>query len=172
LGGEVDAQFNGGAVRLIGAEAVAGTRWLLPQQMSLPIDLSGTLTRGQFLTSFDSGFPQFGAVEAGDLLPYVPAAQGAAVVALEHPRFRVGLEATARSGMRDVAESADEEPLVPALALLGASGHATLGPGWEAYITGSNLTARSTVVSWRPFGARPTAPLQVMVGLKWSAPAP
>jgi len=171
LGDQVDAQFNGGAVRLQGLEAVLGHRLLLPAQLVLPVDLTYTHTEGRFLTSFTSAFPQFGDVAAGDGLPYVPRQQGSARVGLEHPRFRLGLGLTGRSGMRDAA-SAPEEPLeVPELWLLDAAVHVALQEAWEVYATGSNLTARTTLVSWRPFGARPTAPLQVMAGLKWTPPA-
>ena len=154
---------------LIGAEAVAGTRLLLPHHWTLPVDLSGTATQGTFLSSFDSSFPQFGSVTAGDQLPYVPQFQGSGTVALERPGLRLGVETTARSGMFDTAAAPDEAYEVPALVLLNAAAHVQLREGWEAYLTSANLTNRKTVVSWRPFGARPTAPLQVFVGVKWTA---
>jgi Fe(3+) dicitrate transport protein len=167
LGDAIDAQFNGGAVRLQGLEAVAGHRVLLPARLSVPIDASYTHTVGRFLTGFQSAFPQFGDVEPGYLLPYVPRQQGAVRMALEHPRFRLGLGLTGRSGMLDTAAAPDTEPEVPALVLLDAAAHVQITEAWEAYVTGSNLTSRADVVSWRPFGARPTAPLQVMAGVKW-----
>ncbi len=170
LGNEVDDQFNGGAVRLYGVEAVAGARLLLPAQLTLPIEGTYTYTHGVFLASFDSGFPQFGEVEAGYGLPYVPGQQGSVVTSLEAPRWRLGLEITGRSGMRDLAGPQDAVPEVPSLVLLGAAAHAQVLPAWQVYATGSNLTNRQTVVSWRPFGARPVAPLQVMAGITWQPP--
>jgi Fe(3+) dicitrate transport protein len=170
LGDAVDAQFNGGAVRLQGLEVVSGTRLLLPAHLTLPIDGSYTFTRGVFLSSFESQFPQFGEVEAGFLLPYVPEHQAGGIVALEHPKWRLGLEATGRSGMRDVASAAEVPPEVPALVQLAAAFHLQVAPSWQLYATGSNLTGRTTVTSWRPFGARPVAPTQVMLGLRWDTP--
>lgn len=167
LGDGVDDQFNGGSVRLLGLEAVGGTRVLLPAQLALPLDATYTYTRGQFLTSFDSPFPQFGEVEAGFGLPYVPEHQGSVISGLEGQRWRLGLEFTGRSGMRDAAAPLDAEPEVPALVQVGAAAHVQVLPAWQVYATGSNLTGRTTVVSWRPFGARPAAPTQVMVGLTW-----
>jgi Fe(3+) dicitrate transport protein len=167
LGEGLDDQFNGGAVRLLGLEAVAGTRVLLPSRLSLPVQVNYTFTRGQFLSSFDSPFPQFGDVEAGFGLPYVPDHQGALIASLEAPRWRLGVEATGRSGMRDAAAPLDAEPEVPALVQLGAAAHVQVLPAWQVYATGSNLTGRTTVVSWRPFGARPAAPTQVMLGVTW-----
>ncbi len=167
LGDVVDAQFNGGAVRLQGLEAVAGHRLLLPARLSVPLEASYTYTVGRFLTGFDSAFPQFGNVEPGFLLPYVPRQQGSARIGLEHPRFRLGLGLTGRSGMLDTAAGPDQEPEVPGLVLLDAAAHVQLAEAWELYATGSNLTGRTDVVSWRPFGARPQAPLQVMAGVKW-----
>jgi len=168
LGDSVDDQFNGGSVRLLGLEAVAGTTLLLPAQMSIPLEGTYTYTRGIFLTSFDSSFPQFGEVESGDGLPYVPDHQGSLIGSLEGPRWRLGVELAGRSGMRDAAGPVDEEPLVPSLLTLGAAAHVQVLPAWQIYATGSNLTGRSSTVSWRPFGARPVAPLQVMLGASWT----
>lgn len=167
LGDQIDAQYNGGAVRLQGLEAVAGHRILLPKQLSIPLEGSYTHTVGRFLTSFTSGFPQFGEVQAGDLLPYVPQQQGSARIGLEHPRFRLGLGLSGRSGMRDAASAAEEDLEVPPLVLLDAAAHVQVAEAWELYATGTNLTGETKVVSWRPFGARPTPPLQLTLGVKW-----
>ncbi|MFT4628724.1 MAG: Fe(3+) dicitrate transport protein, partial [Myxococcota bacterium] len=124
-------------------------------------------TVSSFDTAFASDFDQFGDVEVGDWLPYVPVHQGAVQVAAEHPRFGGAVAMSARSGMRD---SASQGPLtrddVPALVNLDASVAGHPSDHVELYATASNLLNTRAVVSWRPVGARPNAPLRVMVGVK------
>jgi Fe(3+) dicitrate transport protein len=163
----VGTQFNGGSARVIGLEAAARAVVVLPGAFTLPLDATGALTQAQFLSSFTSDFPQFGEVQRGDFLPYVAPWQVAAHATLAHPRFDLGLGLTGRGPQRDqagVGPYGPQDP--PALLLLDAAAHARLTDWLEAYATGTNLTGRADLVSWRPFGARPTAPLQVMVGLK------
>lgn len=166
-GAQVDQQFNGGRVLVGGIEAVAGRTWLLPGHVSLPVEATYTFTHSRFGTSFVSGFPQFGSVSAGDSLPYVPAHSGSARVSLHHRVFRVAVGASSRSGMRDQAGS---EPLserdVPGIVLVDAAVEVQVAPLLAVYATGTNLTGSKALTSWRPFGARPTAPTQVMLGIK------
>ena len=171
VGDGLDQQFNGGEVWVYGAEAVAGHAVLLPGDFSLPAEVTYTWTESRFRTGFASSFPQFGTVEVGDSLPYVPQHQGSARLTLKHPRFRLGVSATARGGMLNEAGAwpvTDTD--VPGLVLLDAAGDVQLTDRWQAYVTGTNLTGEDAVTSWRPVGARPTPPLQVMVGLRLRAP--
>ena len=135
--------------------------------MELPIRLSYAWTDARFTTSFSSNFPQYGQVVAGDSLPYLAAHQASLIVGLSHPRAEINAGLSYRSGMLDAAgdlAAAD----VPPLLTVDASASANLHPDWRAYVTGSNLTGETGIASWRPFGARPIAPLQVMLGLKWT----
>ncbi len=161
---QLDQQFNGGSVAIWGVEGLFDQEFLLPKGLALPISVSWTLTESAFRTGFVSSFPQFGTVEAGDALPYVPEHQGSARLGLEHSRFRFGISASYRSGMHDVADSG--EPAIPSLLTLDAATEWQATRHLALYGTGSNLTGSTALVSWRPFGARPTAPLQVMLGLK------
>lgn len=170
---QVGQQFNGGAVRVAGLESVAGVEILLPGALTLPLAATYTWTVSAFQTGFVSAFPQFGAVEAGDALPYVPRHQGSARATLQHPRFDLGLGLSARGEMLDAAGAFPAGELdVPALVLLDAAARVRLGARTTLYATGTNLTGQTTITSWRPAGARPTAPLQVMAGLKVGPPAP
>ena len=164
---DVDNQFNGGAARVLGLETLGTTKILLPGAFSLPLSATYTFTQAQFQTSFDSDFPQFGEVRRGDYLPYLPQHQASAQLALAHPRFDVGLGMSARSGMLDRAGIFPVKPTdVPALVLLDASARVWATDWLQVYTTATNLTGETATTSWRPVGARPTAPFQLMVGLK------
>jgi Fe(3+) dicitrate transport protein len=170
---QVGQQFNGGSVHVAGLESVAGVDILLPGALTLPIEATYTWTWSAFMTGFVSDFPQFGAVEAGDALPYVPLHQGSARATLKHPRFDLGVGVSARGEMLDAAGVFPAGELdIPALVLVDAAARVRLSERAMLYATGTNLTSQATITSWRPAGARPTAPLQVMAGLKVGPPVP
>ena len=72
---------------------------------------------------------------------------------------------TARSGMLDQAGTL-EAPDIPDLWLVDLAVQAQLSRSLAIYGTGMNLTGEDAVTSWRPFGARPTPPRQLVFGLK------
>ncbi|MCB9673573.1 MAG: TonB-dependent receptor [Alphaproteobacteria bacterium] len=166
-GTQIDTQYNGGKAWVYGVEGVAEKEWLLPGRLRVPVSASYTWTESRFRTGFVSGFPQFGTVEPGDRLPYVPGHQAGARLALEHDRFGFGVGASARSGMRDMA---GQDPLgptdVPAQALVDLNASVRPTDQLAIYSTVVNATNTHVLESWRPFGARPTAPFQLMVGIK------
>ncbi|MEL6349945.1 MAG: TonB-dependent receptor, partial [Myxococcota bacterium] len=166
----VGQQFNGGEAWIYGLEAVIQHTILLPGDVSVPLSGNYTYTETQFRTSFSSGFAQFGNVLAGDSLPYVPRHQGSGQITLAHPRFSVGVNVKGHAGMLDEAKPWPiEDTDVPALFLVDGAASVAIVDGWSAYVTATNLTQSTANTAWRPFGARPTAPLQAMVGVKWAA---
>ncbi|MCB9742180.1 MAG: TonB-dependent receptor [Alphaproteobacteria bacterium] len=169
---QLDTQFNGGAAWVYGAEAALRHVFLPAGAFTLPLDATYTFTRSRFRTAFVSSFPQFGSVSVGDSLPYLPEHQGSLRLSLQHRRGSLSLGGVVRSGMLDAAGTFPvSEQDIPPLFLLDAAAHVQVNPRVQLYATGSNLTNSTAITSWRPFGARPTAPLQVMVGVKVT-PAP
>lgn len=165
---QVDQQYNGGKVFVYGLEASVGHAAPIARGVSLTPSLSYTWTGSRFRTGFYSAFPQFGSVEAGDALPYVPEHQGAVRLVLEHPRGSVTVAANARSAMRDVAGQGpiDEASRIPAQVMLDLAADLRVTREVTGYLTITNLTNSRWLESWRPFGARPSAPLQLMLGVK------
>ncbi|MFT4627590.1 MAG: Fe(3+) dicitrate transport protein, partial [Myxococcota bacterium] len=76
LGDRVDRQVDGGEVTMLGTEALLGRTWALPGKVALDTSATHTWTVSSFDTAFASDFDQFGDVEVGDWLPYVPVHQG------------------------------------------------------------------------------------------------
>jgi Fe(3+) dicitrate transport protein len=165
---QLDQQFNGGEARVYGLETLAEQVWLLPHRLAVGGTLSWTYTRATFETGFVSEFPQWGPVTAGDPLPYLPAHQGTATLLCEHPRAGLALSATGRSAMRDSA--GEEQPSVPGALQLDATLHVWPTDRIRAYASGTNLTDAVILESWRPFGARPAAPLQLSLGVEVGEP--
>lgn len=167
-GDQLDRQYNGGKVWIRGLEANATHIVRTPSDITVPIRASYTLTHTRFRTGFVSGFPQFGTVQPGDQLPYVPLHQGSLRVAIESGRASLSLGSTLRSGMRDAAGSGPlTEDDVPALLLLDASARLQVAERLRLTVDATNLTNNRAVTSWRPFGARPAAPFQVMFGAEY-----
>lgn len=168
LGDDLDRQFNGGKVWVYGVEAVLGHELLLPRKLSVPLEATYTYSQGQFRTGFVSGFPQFGTVEIGDFLPYLPRHQGSLAISLLHPSAGLSASLHGRSGMLDQAGPmpVPDDTGVPALITLDLAADVQLSGGTSLYATATNVTGASQLVSWRPFGARPPAPLQLTLGVK------
>jgi Fe(3+) dicitrate transport protein len=164
----IDRQFSGGKAFVWGMEAMVGQTVRLPKQLSLEGELTWTWTGSRFRTGVASEFPQFGDVQIGDSLPYVPEQQGSARIGLTHPRGSLSLGGHLRGPMRDVA---GQGPIpvaerIPTSFLLDLAAHVQVTRTVEGYVTITNLANTVTMESLRPFGARPSMPIQAMFGVK------
>lgn len=165
---DLDAQYNGGGVLVAGAEAVASHEVGLPYGLTLTTNGSFTYTWSAFQGDFTSDFPVWGAVRAGDRLPYVPETQGSAELVLASARGSLGITSTYRGDMRDVAGQGaiPDAERIPAALVLDVAADVRVDERLTAYVTVRNATDAVTMESLRPFGARPGAPRTVLVGLK------
>ena len=166
----LDQQINAGSVDIQGLEAAWSHSWVVANGWTLPMGLSYTFTDTEFQDSFTSANPQFGTVQAGFELPYVPQHRAHARLGLEATRWSLNLSATHQSQMRDVAGSG---PIVDGqdtdaftVLDLAASWEAT--PALQVQGRISNLLDEAYIVSRRPFGARPGLPLTAQVGLTYT----
>lgn len=159
-------EYNGGQVRVWGAEVQAGGEWPLARDLALPFGLAYTLTQSEFQHSFSSTF--WGDVMAGDELPYLPAHQLSVSAGVKHPRWEGEATVRYRGESRDVAGQGPIDPSVLAEALLTVdlATHVRLRPWAELYATCSNLLDEQVIISRRPYGARPNPPRMITVGYK------
>lgn len=167
LDDDIDRQFNGGKALVAGVEASVHDDLALRPGLSLPMSAAYTFTHSAFQTRFTSGFPQFGNVEVGDRLPYLPLHQGRLTVGLAHERFHAHVGTEWRSGQYDSAAAPDQDVDIPAMALVDAAVHVRAVDALWVYATGTNLLDTPAGVSLRPAGWRPVARRQVMLGVKW-----
>jgi len=173
-GGNLDQQFNAGAVWVWGAEAFVETEVKTDFGITFPARLAYTYTETQIREDFLSQDPLLadpryrGQVFAGSELPYIPRHQLAAMLGVEGKRWGVAFSATHVSRMREVAGQGDLEDAhaTDAYTLLDASGNVRLAKWAQVYVNFRNITDRAYLVSRRPFGARPGAPRSIMAGLK------
>jgi Fe(3+) dicitrate transport protein len=162
--------FNGGAALAQGVEAsaeldaAAGRGW----RVRLPLRAAYTYTDSRFRSSFQSGFGEWGTVQSGDRLPYLPVHQGSASVGVEAAGWRAQLAASSSGAMRTVAGAG---PLAPGLAtdaftVLNLAGEYSLTSWTRVVASVQNLTDRTYIASRRPSGARPGLPRTFNIGIR------
>ncbi|MEM1437147.1 MAG: TonB-dependent receptor, partial [Pseudomonadota bacterium] len=162
---ELDSQINAGEVEALGVEVGWRHEIELGNGIRVPIALSYTYTEAEFQEAFTSTNPQFGEVQPGFDLPYVPPHRANGYVGVTGPSWGVRLSVTYVDRMRDQAgtgafgpsEGSDESTIVD------LAGHLNVGRRWLLSARVDNLFDEVDVVSRRPFGARPTRPLTFRV---------
>ena len=159
-------QFNGGEVDIYGVELVAGHRFELSAGLSLDIQATYTLTKTEFQSAFTSSNPQFGKVEVGDELPYVPVHQASLQLGVGQREWALDISFVYCDAMREVAGlgTPAENEVTDSFLMLDARARYQAFEWLEIYLKGENLTLTEAIASRRPFGARPIKPLLVSLG--------
>ena len=164
----LNRQFNGGAARVYGLEASASLNFPTWKKISFQLQTNYTLSLSEFLSSFVSEAPQFGNVNKFDELPYIPRHLANVSLRASRGKWSASMVLNYVGASREQAGSG---PIPTALLsqehlLLDAAVHYQVGPSSEFYVTGNNLLNATYVAAHRPFGARPGAPINGMVGFK------
>jgi Fe(3+) dicitrate transport protein len=165
----LDTQFNAGDARITGVEALAKVEVPTPIDLVIPVTLTYTFTRAHFLRSFESGNPQWGSVQAGDELPYVPMHQAAATVGLLSKEWGgLNFALSYMDGMREIAGSGEPGPgqETDSFVVIDASAQLNIIDELAVYGKVENLLNNDYIVSRRPFGARPGRPRFIYGGVK------
>ena len=167
---DVGRQYDGGAAQIAGAELLA--RHELPlrflPEASVRTEATYTFTHASFLTTFDSPFPLFGRVQAGDEMAYVPAHQAAFTGAVIVRDLDVGASLGMISAMRDVPGQVEPLPTerTDPQAVFDLSASYRLVDGVRVGFRVDNVFDQRAIVSRRPFGARPGKPRTFMASLE------
>ncbi|MEM8984002.1 MAG: TonB-dependent receptor [Pseudomonadota bacterium] len=162
---DIDTQTNAGEVRTSGLEFGWNHLFQLGAGFTVPTALTYTYTDSEFQEAFGSVNPQFGNVEPGFELPYVPPHRANLNIGLMNDVWGVQVSATYTARMRDVAgrgaftaeEGSDESTVVD------IAGHYRFGDRWTVTGRVDNVADEVYVVSRRPFGARPGKPRTFLV---------
>ena len=156
-------EFNGGSVKVAGLEVSGNLEMDITSAITLPVNLSYTYTESAFQSDFSSTFSQWGDVEKGDELPYLPKHIAYLSAGLQSWEWDAQLAANYQGAMRDAAGSGSVESGVhtDAYTTLDASAGWEVDDALRLQLNVDNLTDRKAVVSRRPFGARPNKPRTV-----------
>lgn len=165
---DLDAQYGAGTARVYGIEASADYEMKLSRGYYVPLSVTYTLSRGEFLSSFQSADPQFGNVEPGDAIPYLPQHQASSMCGIGHDAWELSATGTYVGAMSEQAGSGG--PLAgkrtDAYFVLDLAGRLKVASWFELYAVAKNALDEQYLVSRRPFGARPGAPRWIQLGAK------
>ncbi|NTS76997.1 TonB-dependent receptor [Catenovulum sp. SM1970] len=172
---DLDTEFDGGDVEVYGIEANINHTIKLTNSIDLPWSVTYTYTESEFKNSFESDFPQWGVIEAGDALPYMPENQVAIEVGLAGDSWSVSLLAKYTDEMLERSGGYIESEQPPELTgytvdsqlVLDIAANYQFAEQHTIYGKIDNLTDEQEVVSRRPYGARPGKPLSAMIGYKY-----
>jgi Fe(3+) dicitrate transport protein len=167
---ELGQEFNGGEVDVYGVEASLNTRFNVSDSIELPINIAYTHTQSEFQNSFKSSFSQWGNVNKGDELPYLPENQLSVEVALAHENWQVSLLFKYVEKMLEAAGTATELEgyYTGDIQQVDLSSWYQVNDAIRIYGKIDNLTDDTVIVSRRPFGARSGKPRQAIVGMKYT----
>ncbi|HUF71283.1 MAG TPA: TonB-dependent receptor [Gammaproteobacteria bacterium] len=167
-GCNVGDQFSGGKVRMHGLELSGRYEFDLRRGLRLPVQLTYTYTSAEFGTSFSSGFDEWGDVQAGDELPYLPEQQAQLLAGLAAERWGVNLAASYTDSMRVEAGQAATPPngATDSHWVVDLAGNWTFTDKLGFFARVENVLDEVYVVAWRPAGARPGRPRTGLVGVR------
>ncbi len=171
-GGGSGDTFNGGKVQVYGLEASAGYNAAQAAGMNaryrLPLVATYTYTRSEFRSSFSSSFIEWGNVQSGFELPYMPHHQLYLSSGIETDDWGVSLGGKYVSDMRSVAGKGPipENRLIEEHWVVGVAGEYKITDQVSGFVTGDNVLNETYTASLRPAGYRPGMPMTVMAGIK------
>jgi len=171
-GAGVGDAFSAGKVEVRGLEASLGydaaSLFNLGNRTRLPLDVSYSYTEGQFLNNFVSGFAEWGTVNSGDALPYLPKNQLFLSAGVETDDWGFSLSGKFTDAMRTVAGRGPipENRLAEAHWTFDIAGEHKITDTVKCFARIENLFDQTYVAARRPSGARPGMPMTALAGLK------
>ncbi len=174
-GDSLDSEFNGGEVDVYGLEFTTSTQFTLTKQIDMPVSVVYTYSDSEFKTSFDSDFPMWGSITAGDSVPYLPEHQLTLNLGLAGDNWDVNLIARYLDEMLEASGTGVtlEGYTTKAYSVVDLSASYYLrGLGFgdigKLYFKADNIFDTEEIVSRRPYGARPSKAQQMFVGYQYN----
>lgn len=170
----IDTEYNAGEVDIYGVEASASHTITLTDSIDMPLSAVYTYSKSEFKESFESDFPLWGNVNAGDEVPYLPKHQLTLTLELASNRWQVAVLAKYIGEMKETSGMGDDINFVGvktnALTVVDLSASHEIGDGDDGsiYFKLDNIFDTVESVSHRPYGARPSKPRQAVIGYKLS----
>ncbi len=165
---QLNRQFNAGQVQVFGVETLLDYRNVFDDGFVFGFGAQYTYTGSYFLENFVSESPQFGDVHTGDALPYVPVHQTKGHVNVGGYSWDLRAALGFTGGMRDLPGRGpiSQSEGISSYAVLDLAAEIRVAGRVRIYALGNNLTNSRYMISRRPYGARPGAPLTVILGMK------
>ncbi len=159
----IGEEFNGGNVEVAGFELLVN---YMPNynDIDFPISFNYTYTESAFQNRFESGFSQWGLVQAGDELPYVPENVARLNIGMEMTDLIVNVGVSYNSETRDVPGqgSIPSDELIDSRTIIDISAKYQVNAQLAVKLSVDNLSDEQGIVSRRPFGPRPDKPRSII----------
>lgn len=167
---DINVQFNAGKVDIYGIEANINHTIALTDNIDMPLSAVYTYSRSEFKESFDSSFPLWGSITAGDEVPYLPKNQLTLTMELVSNDWQVALLGKYIGKMKEASGTGVnyEGVSTNSLTVFDFSSNYNIGNNGSVYFKVDNIFEAVESVSRRPFGARPSKPRQATLGYKLS----
>lgn len=166
---QVGQEFSGGNVEVSGIEVTGQGQYDLTDAIILTSQFNYTYSESKFKASFFSQFSQWGLVEKGDELPYVPKHAGRWQIGLESDQWALDMAVKYQHGMRETPGMGDiEEGLhTDNITTIDVSATWFINDDIDVKLLARNLADDSSIVSHRPYGARPNLPRTLLAQVKY-----
>ena len=163
-------EFSGGEVEIQGIEVVAGFERSIGSNLDVDARLAYTYTQSEFEESFLSTFSQFGIVESGDELPYLPENILSASIDFSFLPYSAGLTFKHTSEMREEPGSGSVSLGVHADKQTYFDAHFRWDISQSTFtqVVIRNISDEREIVAHRPFGARPSLPRTLILKIEHS----
>ena len=167
---DIDTVFNAGNVDIYGIEASLNHTIALTDNIDMPLGAVYTYSRSEFKEDFESSFPLWGSITAGDEVPYLPKHQLTLTMELVSNGWQAALLAKYIGEMKETSGTGVnyEGVSTNSLTVLDFSSSYDIGDESSIYFKIDNIFEAVESVSRRPFGARPSKPRQATLGYKLS----
>ena len=166
---DIGQEFSGGMVEVSGVEFLGEVEFALTEAWLLTSKLNYTYSDSEFEESFFSQFSQWGLVDKGDELPYIPKHVGRWQVALEGDRWSLDLALKYQHEMREEPGSGDIGSGLhsDSLTVLDIAVSRVVNDDLELKLLLRNAADKTAIVSHRPYGARPNQPRTLLAQVKY-----
>lgn len=168
-GGGTGELFNAGEARVYGAEVEINYYWVSSSSsFSIPLTLAYTFTTGEFQNSFTAMNEDWGTVQEGDQLPYLPNHQFTLNVGFDHKLFNVNLSSKYVGNIRTAPGKGDipENTKIASNFILDFSANYKLTRYITTFCSVNNVSDEVYAVARRPAGLRPGLPRTFLFGVK------
>ena len=166
---DIGQEFSGGVVEVSGVEFLGEVEFAITDDWLLTSKLNYTYSDSEFEESFFSQFSQWGLVDKGDELPYIPKHVGRWQVALEGDRWSLDLALKYQHEMREEPGSGDIRSGLhsDSLTVLDIAVSRVVNDDLELKLLLRNAADKTAIVSHRPYGARPNQPRTLLAQIKY-----